>query len=54
MKKTSIVPEKGVDIFKLLKVLKGLKPLFEDSGNYTGIYEKDVVKLCKILQWKRK
>jgi len=54
MKKKQIVPEKGVDVFKLLKVLNNLKPFFEDSGHYTGIYEKDIVKLCNILQWKRK
>ena len=59
MKKTPIVPEKGVDIFKLLKVLRSLKPLFEDSTNYPNrvefrqleIYKNDITKLFKILHW---
>ena len=54
MKKTPKVTKTDIEVTKLLKVLKKLKPFFEDSANYTGIYEKDVFKLCQILTWERK
>lgn len=37
-----------------LKIINNLKPFFEDSANYFGIYEEDIQKLCKGMGWNRK
>lgn len=36
-----------------LKILDNLKPFFEDSANYFGIYEEDVENLCRKMGWNR-
>jgi hypothetical protein len=37
-----------------LRILNNLKPFFEDSANYFGIYEEDIRKICRKMGWNRK